>query len=122
MVTGEGQTLCPAGEEITFLPEYLDLGGADPSGADGREKGRQTVETIRRSQGSPSYGGTLEINRREEGLLLVNELGLEAYLCGVVPSEMPSSYAEEALKAQAVCAQKLCLPADPAGPVSGLRA
>ena len=26
MVTGEGQTLCPAGEEITFLPEYLDLG------------------------------------------------------------------------------------------------
>ena len=104
MVTGEDQTLCPAGEEITFLPEYLDMGERIRL-VPVDEKGRQTVETIRRSQGSPSYGGTLEINRREEGLLLVNELGLEAYLCGVVPSEMPSSYAEEALKAQAVCAR-----------------
>lgn len=104
MVTGEGQTLCPAGEEITFLPEYLDMGERIRL-VPVDEKGRQTVETIRRSQGSPSYGGTLEINRREEGLLLVNELGLEAYLCAVVPSEMPASYEEEALKAQAVCAR-----------------
>ncbi len=36
---------------------------------------------------------------------MVNTLPLEEYLCGVVPSEMPASYPEEALKAQAVCAR-----------------
>ena len=36
---------------------------------------------------------------------LVNTLPLEEYLYGVVPSEMPASYPEEALKAQAVCAR-----------------
>ena len=41
----------------------------------------------------------------EEGLLVVNELDLEMYLRYVVPSEMPSSYEKEALKAQAVCAR-----------------
>lgn len=41
----------------------------------------------------------------EEGLVLINELYLEDYLKKVVPSEMPSSYETEALKAQAVCAR-----------------
>ena len=40
-----------------------------------------------------------------DGLVLVNELYLEDYLKRVVPSEMPSSYEKEALKAQAVCAR-----------------
>ena len=35
----------------------------------------------------------------------MNELGMEDYLCGVVPGEMPASFAPEALKAQAVCAR-----------------
>lgn len=39
------------------------------------------------------------------GLYLVNELPLETYLACVVPSEMPSGYSTEALKAQAVCAR-----------------
>lgn len=37
--------------------------------------------------------------------MIVNEVPLEEYLRRVVPSEMPSSYAKEALKAQAVCAR-----------------
>lgn len=37
--------------------------------------------------------------------MLVNELPLETYLNYVVPSEMPSRYSQEALKAQAVCAR-----------------
>ena len=36
---------------------------------------------------------------------MINELSMESYLCGVVPSEMPASYELEALKAQAVCAR-----------------
>ena len=51
---------------------------------------------------------SLEIKGKAEkgdALYLINELPLETYLEGVVPSEMPSSYHQEALKAQAVCAR-----------------
>ena len=51
------------------------------------------------------YPGRFAIYRSGEGLSVVNELDLEAYLRYVVPSEMPSSYEKEALKAQAVCAR-----------------
>lgn len=37
--------------------------------------------------------------------MLINELPLEEYLYSVVPSEMPASYPQEALKAQAICAR-----------------
>ena len=64
-----------------------------------------TVNSIERAHGTPTYSGSLEIRRAEEGLVLVNDLYLEDYLTKVVPSEMPSSYEKEALKAQAVCAR-----------------
>lgn len=51
------------------------------------------------------YRGTIECLRMEQGIVVVNELPLEEYLYAVVPSEMPASYPEEALKAQAVCAR-----------------
>lgn len=63
------------------------------------------VDSISRSQGTPVYKGNLEITVDEEGLLLVNEVLLEDYLCTVVPSEMPASYPMEALMTQAVCAR-----------------
>ena len=64
-----------------------------------------TLDSVHRNQGTPSYYGTLEITADEEGLLVVNEVLLEDYLCKVVPSEMPASYPMEALMAQAVCAR-----------------
>jgi stage II sporulation protein D len=39
------------------------------------------------------------------GVIAVNEVGLDLYLRGVVPSEMPSSWPAEALKAQAIAAR-----------------
>ena len=36
------------------------------------------------------------------------EMDMEEYLYGVVSSEMPSTFDEEALKAQAISAQNLC--------------
>lgn len=63
------------------------------------------VNSLKRSQGIPSYSGRLELIDTDEGLVLINELYLEDYLKKVVPSEMPSSYEKEALKAQAVCAR-----------------
>lgn len=66
---------------------------------------RTTISSINRDQGIPSYRGDFEIVETPEGLLLINELLLEEYLYSVVPSEMPSSYPMEALKAQAVSAR-----------------
>lgn len=51
------------------------------------------------------YRGTMEFFKTEEGLVIVNELPLEEYLYSVVPSEMPSGYPHNALKAQAICAR-----------------
>lgn len=64
-----------------------------------------TVESLKRADGHPRYAGTLLLCREAEGIVLVNELPLEEYLCGVVSSEMPSDYPMEAQKAQAVCAR-----------------
>lgn len=69
----------------------------------------------------PSSGGPLSFaGKRHRGridvslsakkkLLVVDALGLEAYLQGVVPREMPSDWPEEALKAQAVAARSYAL-------------
>ncbi|RMF64312.1 MAG: SpoIID/LytB domain-containing protein [Calditrichaeota bacterium] len=52
------------------------------------------------------YGGRLEYLVDDGGLItVVNELSLEDYLKGVVPSEMPPAFPYEALKAQAVAAR-----------------
>ena len=67
--------------------------------------GEITVRSIRRGYGNPSYAGALDLYATSEGVVMVNELPLENYLCKVVPSEMPASYQKEALKAQAICAR-----------------
>lgn len=54
---------------------------------------------------SNGYPGAIEVRSYAEGYTVVNDVPFETYLCAVVPSEMPSSYALEALKAQAVCAR-----------------
>ncbi|MCI8483702.1 MAG: SpoIID/LytB domain-containing protein [Lachnospiraceae bacterium] len=54
---------------------------------------------------SLGYRGKIEIRKYPEGYGVVNEISLEQYLYGVVPSEMPSSYEREALCVQAVCAR-----------------
>lgn len=66
---------------------------------------RMEISHIERNCGTPSYAGRIEIVKDAAGLLIINELDLESYLYGVVPSEMPASYELEALKAQAVCAR-----------------
>ena len=67
--------------------------------------GKIILKNINRSQGAPGYRGRMELMKSENGIALINEVLLEEYLYSVVPSEMPSSYPEETLKAQAVCAR-----------------
>lgn len=96
-----------AGEKLTLNSESQWL----------KENGRVTIKSkekdskikffsFKRSQGNPSYRGSVEISlAKEGGLTVINELSLEEYLYAVIGSEMPLSHGEEALKVQAVCAR-----------------
>ena len=94
-----------AGAEYTISQDsrYLENGTLKitPAGSDGKI----TIKSLERGYGTPSYRGTIEIMKTDEGLVVINELSLEEYLYAVVPSEMPYTYNAEALKAQAVCAR-----------------
>lgn len=55
------------------------------------------------------YRGSLEVRKKNGGLYVINELGLEDYLKGVVPQEIDHRWDMEALKAQAVVARTYAL-------------
>ena len=55
------------------------------------------------------YRGKLMIKNMNGKLTVINDIGLEEYLKGVVPSEMPSSWEYEALKAQSIAARSYAL-------------
>jgi stage II sporulation protein D len=55
--------------------------------------------------GEKGYRGDLRVAKEGAKLQLVNVVGLEDYLLGVVPGEMPKDWPLEALKAQAVAAR-----------------
>ena len=56
-----------------------------------------------------TYRGSLEITPTASALQVVNVVGLEAYVLGVVPGEMPSSWPAAALQAQAISARSYAL-------------
>ncbi len=58
---------------------------------------------------SGRYRGALEFRSQGGGLQTVNALDPDAYIRGVIPSEMPPSWPLEALKAQAVAARSYAL-------------
>jgi stage II sporulation protein D len=55
------------------------------------------------------YRGKIVVSSDGKQLQVIDTVGLEAYLKGVVPSEMPSGWSAEALKAQAVAARSYAL-------------
>lgn len=95
-LTAEDGVLFLNGEPTGEWPECLCAAAAE---------GRIRVDSLERGGGHPSFEGTFAIWPADGGFYLVNEVDLETYLAYVVPSEMPSGYEEEALKAQAVCAR-----------------
>ncbi len=56
-----------------------------------------------------AYRGSLDLNLEARGIRVINRLGLEEYLYGVVSKEMPADWPIEALKAQAVAARTYAL-------------
>ncbi len=55
------------------------------------------------------YRGSIQVDLVDGRLRAINMVGLEQYLYGVVPSEMPFTWHPEALKAQAVVARSYAL-------------
>ena len=101
--TGEESYETAPGETVVFNPDTEDFN-------EGRIKlipksGEIQFQSVNRGVGTPSYGGTIEVSLYDEGIVIVNEVGIEDYLKKVVPSEMPSGFNLEALKCQAVCAR-----------------
>ena len=103
-VNGENIGEYSAGEEISFSLDEMKTDEIVKIVPDVLS-GKVTVTNLSRNQGVPKYGGIMEIHKKDEGLVLINELLLEEYLYTVVPSEMPAYYEKEALMAQAVCAR-----------------
>lgn len=101
---GDSEILMNGGESISFTPDslYFADGGISVHAAN---DGEIAVSSINRAIGTPSYEGSIELRVYDEGIVIINELGLENYLKRVVPSEMPPSYGLEAAKVQAVCAR-----------------
>lgn len=95
----------PAGKKLVLTQDTDYLKEGMLKVVNPTNSGRTDLLSVHRNQGIPSYRGNFEIHKTEEGLLLINELLLEEYLYAVVPSEMPSTYPPESLKAQAVCAR-----------------
>lgn len=101
-VTADKQTKkYGAGQMVSFKAKQMK-GRAVVSTAG---KGKIKICNLKRQQGVPEYRGILEIEKYQKALQVINEVSLEEYLYSVVPSEMPTSYSMEALKAQAVCAR-----------------
>ena len=61
------------------------------------------------SVGSAVYRGKLVVSLDGKALDVVDDVGLESYVKGVVPAEMPSTWSPEALKAQAVACRSYAL-------------
>ena len=61
------------------------------------------------------YRGGVEMRLDGGGLTAINVVGMDPYVQGVVPGEMPSSWHPEALKAQAVAARSYALATDKPG-------
>lgn len=97
----ENVTEYPAGEAVELTVREGERVIITPQ----VQTGKLILQSVHRSQGIPAYRGTLELLGTKEGTVIINELPLEEYLYSVVPSEMPASYPQEALMAQAICAR-----------------
>lgn len=114
---GQAETAFPGGErgmyvqaagglyrmaDVKASPVLLTAAGQQPLAGEPGASGH-----VQFSGGpvSGNYRGDVLFLGRAGGCWLVNQLPVEEYLYGVVPSEMPSSWPGEALKAQAVAAR-----------------
>jgi stage II sporulation protein D len=106
--SGEPVAQVPDGRalQVKAIGSRLEAAGVQASELVALPNGR-TVEVNGKTKGN--YRGRLRLRAQNGAVVVINELGLEAYLMGVLASEMPPSFAPEALKAQAVAARSYTL-------------
>ncbi|HLK43089.1 MAG TPA: SpoIID/LytB domain-containing protein [Thermoleophilia bacterium] len=112
VIDGAGKRLqLPAGPLV--VPASLEVGGHKLVSPLTFEPGKAPVEV-----GKVAYDGTLTVSADGSDIDLVNDVPLEAYVEGVVPEEMPPSWPEAALEAQAIACRSMVLSriaSEPAG-------
>lgn len=70
-------------------------------GKEGSARGGKDVHVFKEGV----FRGELVARSRSGGVMVLNSVGLEGYVKGVVPNEMPSSWPGQALRSQAVAAR-----------------
>lgn len=101
--SGSKEQIFTGGQSVTITPDHPFF--RDGSIRVASEGGSVIIDSILRRGTSHEYKGVLDLYLSGQGIIIVNELPLEAYVSRVVPSEMPASYGIEAAKFQAVCAR-----------------
>ena len=105
LIYGEEKVEIAAGDIFSIYPDSEYFVGNRIYLVPKALTGRCVFSNIERNNGGQGYYGVFELEKREDGILLINEVLLEEYLYAVVPSEMPGYYPLEALKAQAISAR-----------------
>jgi stage II sporulation protein D len=82
--------------------ELRKAGGGRVAGCGGDATASARIVRI---EGKGRYRGSLVAEPAGDGLEVINELRLEDYVRGVVPNEVPTSWPDDALRAQAVVAR-----------------
>jgi stage II sporulation protein D len=101
-----------AGEQVEIRPSHSVLSLAFPKtlpAALGKSKAATTAGLSSNDAPGMPLSGTVRIIRRGKGLSTINQVDLEEYVKGVVPSEVSSSWHPEMLKVQAVAARTYAL-------------
>jgi len=111
LLTGEGLVLVHAQGEPTPMPRGRVRikphgGGIHIEGVGGVRPGTLIESRLGPiSLGDKSYPGRLEVQKDGKKIILVNVVGMEEYVAGVVSSEVPADWGLEAKKAQAIAAR-----------------
>lgn len=104
-VTSGEQSVTLGSNEVAACVDLMNSWGTNALTLQAAGDGQLCLTDVSGTKDSAAYRGSFRVYRNESGCWLVNELSMEEYLYGVVPGEMPESFAAEAQKAQAVCAR-----------------
>jgi stage II sporulation protein D len=105
---GKRYELAPAGSGIELRRGSKRVTGC---GDEGRASGGAV-----RIDGFGAYRGSLVARASGGETLVINQLGIDAYVKGVVPNEVPASWPAQALRAQAVVARSYGVATERSGP------
>ncbi|MBW2366531.1 MAG: SpoIID/LytB domain-containing protein [Deltaproteobacteria bacterium] len=89
---------------ITRSGSLLQVGGSD-----GFRIMKLSSSSERITLNQKQWRGVFTVSCSESGLQAINHVPLEDYLYGIVPAEMPCTWASEALRAQAVASRTYAL-------------